>query len=147
MSIDSIGSMIKSIMNNRCTFNDNKHGFTAFNTHNVKWSQIDLNERKVRIVLDFPVNKYDEAKISQRIDIPTKSSGNKDAWLFVKPASSQDNATHDVVEITIKSGYLKRYLESSGQDLWDFIEELTSISHFKLAPSYGRKIKSSRRPS
>ncbi|MFC5449123.1 hypothetical protein ACFPOG_12695 [Paenibacillus aestuarii] len=140
MSIDSFGSIIKSIMNNRCTFNDNKHGFTAFNTHNVKWSQIDLNEGKVRIVLDFPENKYDEAEICQRIDIPPKSSGNKEAWLFVKTAR-QYNASHDAVEITIKNGYLKRYLESNGQDLWDFIEELTALSHFKLEPSYGRKIK------
>jgi hypothetical protein len=137
MSIDSIGSMIKSRMT-RCRISNNKNGFTVFNCHNVKWAQIDLNENKVRIVLDFPENKYDEAKISQIIDIPIKSSGNKSAWLFVKTAK-QYNATHDAVEITIKNVYLERYLESSVRNLLNFIDEVTDLSHFKLTPSYGLK--------
>jgi hypothetical protein len=137
MSMDLIGVMIKSRMN-MCRISNNKNGFTVFNSHDIKWAQIDLNRNKVRIVLDFPENNYNEDQISEMIDIPVISSGNKDAWLFVKTAK-QYNADYDAVEITIKSGFLERYLESSVTKLLNFIDGVTDLSHFKLAPSKGLK--------
>ncbi|WP_226619886.1 hypothetical protein [Cytobacillus firmus] len=136
MDIKNLSVMIKSIIESiegcyTTTTEKKGLGFVPKNKWNIKWGQIDVNDQKIRIVLDTMPGKYTRELIENILDIPEKHKGSKKTGYFIKK-TDKSIPFYDAIEISIYHDYQKNI---PTKELLEFIKTCARESSFKTKAS------------
>lgn len=114
MDITNLSCMIRSAIQSVAgcyitTTDKKKLGFVPKNKWDIKWGQVDVNETKIRIVIDTIPGKYTEEEIRENIELPLRLKGSRTTGFLIKKTNNSA-PSHDAIEISIYKNYLSTYI-------------------------------------
>lgn len=135
MNITQIARQIKSIIEktNGCTIKTTPkkgEGFVPYNRFNLKWGQVDVSPKKIRIVLDLYPRRYTIIDLEKDLSLPAKNKGDGKTGMFLKQ-TEKDIPHFDALEISLYQDFCETYNPQQYEKLLDFIGKAAAESSFK----------------
>lgn len=114
-------------------------GFVPYNVFNVKWGQVDVEEKRIRVVIDLYPGQYDEKGLSDLLALSTKAKRKRNTGFYFEKTEEREAPFHDVVFISLYDDFFesKTYQPSK---LLSFMVKATSEASFKT--DYPEKLRS-----
>jgi hypothetical protein len=135
MDFTQIARQIKSVIenNNGCTIKTTPKkgaGFVPYNRFNIKWGQVDVCPKRVRVVLDIYPSRYTIIELEKDLSLPAKNKGDGKTGMFIKP-TEKDVPHFDALEISLYQDYCESFNLQQFEKLLDFIGKVAAESSFK----------------
>jgi hypothetical protein len=105
-------------------------GFVPYNRFGLKWGQVDVDEKSIRIVLDLFPGRYSLEELSSQLYIPLKAKGRRGKGMYMK--TTDKTAPHfDALVILLTQDYCDSFGKQEFPALLGFIKKAAEESHFK----------------
>lgn len=135
MDIIQVARQIKTVIENTngCTIKTNPkkgEGFVPYNRFNLKWGQVDVSPKRIRIVLDLYPRRYTIMDLEKELSLPAKNKGNGKTGMFMKQ-TEKDIPHFDALEISLYQDFCESFNSQQYEKLLDFIGKVAAESPFK----------------
>lgn len=105
-------------------------GFVPFNVHEVKFGQVDVEESRIRIVVDLYPGKYSEADLQQQLGLVLKEKRKRITGFYFEKTDETYPPFHDVVVLSLYNDYFKNQNNDTSK-LLNFVCKASDEASFK----------------
>ncbi|MCM3724608.1 hypothetical protein M3226_02685 [Neobacillus cucumis] len=114
-------------------------GFSPYNLHNIKWGQVDVEESRMRIVLDLFPGRYSVENLEEYLGLKLKEKRKRITGFHFDQTEQIKPPNHDAVVISLYPDFFQSGNYSITKIL-DFVKKAVKESSFKTNyPSKTRK--------